>query len=354
MFNAAKDKAKDSLQGKGWLGKLLYGLLLTITNPQLIQTISDAISKYLNFETISKFITDTWDDIKEGGSKALDWVIDKVMSLLGKSSPKGIDANKLSADAAKAVNAVNIPANSTVEDAKRQIPVIQGLIAENRQKTSEAYAKRAALLKDGKPVPAEIEDVINQSPIQNGIYNKFLKQYQALIDGGGTSSSYNGAPIGNAASLAGPPPPAPSGSVANAASMAGPGGGGAPAGGGSAGGPMTAPAGGGTGTAGSDIQPAGGSKPVPLSTVAATGGSSVAAITQTSKDATSTAKTEVAPAATPVYKDGVTIEENKQPAALAQQGGAQKQSTTNSVSIHDFGFNSGDDSLNALNMGMMS
>lgn len=330
MFGEGKKKAKDALGSKGFLTGLIAALVTAITNPQLIDTISGWISKYLNFETISKFVSDTWDDVKSGGTKVLDWIIDKVTALF---HPKKDEAQAKKDTALRAAasdtSKVNIPQNTTADDAQKKIPELEKLVQGTTSDLAKAQSAAADARKSGKPVPADVQQVLNDAPLQIGVYKRLMNQYKAVA---ATSTTVAGSTPAAAATLTGPSP-APSPGVNQGAAVNG-----AP-GAGTVGGTKTL-------STGADSKLSG---PSPT-TIAK---SSSAAIAPT-PDATKISQTSVVAETKPAYKEGIAVDDTSK---ITTPGGAPKSDSANvgnAVSMGSFGFLSGDDSLNAMNMGMMA
>lgn len=100
-FSKAYGKVKKAGSKIGnILGMIGKPLLLALMNPQLIKSITDAVSEYLNFDSISKFISNTWESTKKLGVESIDWVIDKVKGFFGFGKDKKEEEAKARAAAA--------------------------------------------------------------------------------------------------------------------------------------------------------------------------------------------------------------------------------------------------------------
>lgn len=309
-----KGKGKGGSHGiMGILSKLGTVLLVALTSPQLIGTIADGISKYLNFDTISGFIADTWKDIKEGGSTILNWIIDQVKGFfgIGKKTPAANGGGDVSSSVTRAANAAGstmVKPDTTSDAAKAQIPEVEGQIAELKTRLAAAQKTDAAAKASGKPTPLDVKTTLTYAPQQLIAAQNRLAALKAKV-GNATATTSSASPM-VAAAMAGTP-------TGNAAS----------------GGAATTSGGG---------------------SVSATGPSSTGVESATVLSNSSAApKTTIVPDSTPTFKDGVAVDKEK-PAdqnKTAANGGA---TAGNGVSMGSFGFNSGNDTLNLLNMGAVS
>lgn len=138
---AGASKAQDLLE---MIGK---PLMLAVMNPQLIQTITDEVSKILNFDNISKFVDSTWEETKKIGTDSLDWIIDKVKSLLGFGSKKEKPATRTDtvAKAAQASQKVTeLPKEISPAEAKAKLPVQQSGLTQAQKQLEVATARYKA------------------------------------------------------------------------------------------------------------------------------------------------------------------------------------------------------------------
>lgn len=103
-FKNAGSKLKNGMGGMaGLLSKIGLPLMAALMNPKLIESITDAVQKHLNFDQISKYVETIWADAKEMGSSALDTVVDKIKAFLGigKDKPKPAPASTKPVDPLK-------------------------------------------------------------------------------------------------------------------------------------------------------------------------------------------------------------------------------------------------------------
>lgn len=272
----------------GPIGKVL---LLALTNPQLIQTITAAISKYLNFDSISDFVAQTWKDIKTGGSDIIDWVINKVKEIFGFSSSekKKAAANSPNTVAGKAAIATSvardsqIPNTTTLTDARAAIPEIESKI---KATTAALGRAKERLAKD----PSDNNKIsVRNNTIRLQILQGQLANYRKVL--GGTTSK----PADTVTKATG----AQSGTDT---SVAGPG--------------------------------------------ATAGGTPAAASPVSSTQAVGTF---------PQFKDGISFDLPKDTDLTkdANKAGTDAMPSGGIISLKSFGFQSGDDTLNLLNMGMI-
>lgn len=122
------------------LGMIGKPLLLALMNPQLIKSIMAAVATYLNFDTISKFVSETWASTKKLGSDSVDWIVDKVKSFFG----LGSDKKKPEAKAVPRVdplkqntNTGTLPRSISAAQAKQELPKYEtGLEQAKKQLTA--------------------------------------------------------------------------------------------------------------------------------------------------------------------------------------------------------------------------
>jgi hypothetical protein len=132
IFDPLKSAASKMKKGAGWVGNLLNSigkpLLFALMSPKLLESISDAVSKYLSFDQISSYVNTMWEDSKKLGSDALDTVVDKVKSFFGFSKDKGKNASPAaktaspSLSAARPVASTSLRKDITAADAQRELP----------------------------------------------------------------------------------------------------------------------------------------------------------------------------------------------------------------------------------------
>ena len=309
MYGNLKDrgaKTKDVL-GKifGPMGKLL---LLALTNPQLIATVAKAVSDYLNFDTVSTFMASTWKEIKETGNDVIDWIVKKVKEMFtgnkeaqAKAANSANTAEGRTAIAASVAKDSQIPANTSVAQARAAIPELTQRLKARKVMLAKAQARLAKDPSDQNKISVRNNTIavqILQGQLDN--YNKVL-----------------GRPTTRPADVQTPALNA--GASANV-STPGAAGVGAPAGGDAASGRTT-------------VMPA--ATPVAAPALEASSASTTATASYPKMtDGQALPPKEEAPVATPAPQDKV-----------AAGGGI--------VSLRSFGFQSADDSLNILNMGMI-
>jgi hypothetical protein len=332
-FDKAKSKASkvSSLLGKifGPIGKIL---LLALTNPQLIATVTAAVSKYLNFDTIETFMANTWKEIKDGGSQVLDWVVKKIKDAFSmnnedvkKTAAKTATKEGQATIAASVAKESAIPTNTTVADAKKAIPDIQDKIKGTKNLILEAQ-------KDLQKDPSD------RNKIRVSHLNQRLQILQGQLANYQTVISSNGKSTGASA-----PPPTTI--------------------------PMAPPIGGdkSVGSNPTDVKKlvtAPGAASAPGGTTATpTAGTTSTTLQGPSPEAVLSSSSAAAPKDTTqivtdkplTYKEGVSV---APPAPAQAPGGADKQNGSGTspgvASLGSFGFQSADDSLNILNMGLIS
>lgn len=316
MFGNVKEKFDKGKKATSWLGKL-FGpigkvLLLALTNPQLIKTITDAVSEYLNFDSIEAFVASTWKDIKKGGSDIVDWVIDKVKNIFGGGPDKAAMAKNLAIGKAAVKSNQStlakdseIPANTTIADARLAVPRIESDLKTTQANLDMAKKRLASNpSEENKMTVQSLTLRVQKLKGQLGNYNSVLSS--------------------------------PTAKPADVQTLA------------------PAPASG-AGTSGGTDSTAGmptetnqsRSTVVPTALSGATGPSpaSIAAASSASTTAVGTM---------PQFKDGLTIEAPKtETAGSTVNDNAPAKPAGGIVSLGSFGFQSGDDTLNLLNMGLI-
>lgn len=303
MFGGDKKAKKGGDEGStGWIGMLGKALLLTLMNPQLITTIADGIAKYLNFETISKFISDSLDTVKNAGSEVLNWIIDKVKGFFAGDKKAAIP--KTAADRAVIAASVNkesqIPKDTTVAAAKNAIPEIQSKIAA----TKVALAK-AQKWSTSEPTSDDAKVSVSRNQQRLAILQGQLANYESVAAGKPATAGQQPASV---TTLAPGPTAAPASNTASPSAT----------------------------SVGSD---------------ASTGATPAAVLANSSAGLN---KTSVAAADMPRYKDGITLEDEGKTAGQTGGGGSVGGGqSTSTVSMNSFGFNSGNDSMNLINVGAL-
>lgn len=288
MFGDKKKKDKDSMLGgkSGWLGTIGKVLLMALLNPELIGSIAKTVGEYLNFDSITSFVGDTWNTIKEAGSNTINWVIDKIKGFFGiktTTAPKPLKMDPPSRN-------LTVPANTTAATAKMYIPEIEKTIA--RTQASLAQAQAADQANSTPATRASIASNVNRLTE----LNRSLSSYQDKL------------PKGEQTTAGAKPMAVPS---------------------------LTAASPG-----------AGGSK----TTVSASGPAGPSSAAALSNSSAATKVTTESPAR---YKEGVAIP-TAAPTVAPLGGGGGGSTSSSPVSISSFSFNSGDDTLNLLNMGLLS
>lgn len=311
MYGNLKDKgskAKDFL-GKifGPMGKLL---LLALTSPQLIDTISKAVSEYLNFDSVSAFMATTWKEIKDTGNDVIDWIVKKVKEMFtGNKEAQAKAANSANttegrtAIAASIAKDSQIPQNTSVVQARAAIPELEQRLKARKVMLAKAQARLAKDPSDQNKISVRNNTIavqILQGQLDN--YNKVL-----------------GKPTTRPVDIQTPPLSATDSGTTGAA-----------------GGPGAAP--------GSDASPASGRTSV---MPAALPGPSPAAVLDSSSATTK------ATATYPQMTDGQALPAKKEEPAPTPDSKDRVAAGGGIVSLRSFGFQSADDSLNILNMRML-
>lgn len=171
MFDPFKKGASAAKKGAGFIGGLLgmlaKPLLLALMSPQLIKTITDAVSKYLNFDSISSFVSQTWEDTKAIGSDLITWIVDKVGSFFGQK--KGPTRAEATSGVAKAAQ---ILPSTTPEQARSALPAIQQKIEGAKKRLASSEKRYAA-----NPTESNKKDVEDARQMLS-IFQNQLVQYQ--------------------------------------------------------------------------------------------------------------------------------------------------------------------------------
>jgi len=147
-FRSAWSKAKSGASKTQELLEMIgKPLLMAVMNPQLIQSITDEVSKVLNFDNISKFVDSTWEETKKIGTDSLDWIIDKVKSLLGFGGKKDKPVAKTDAVAKAAQGSqkvTELPKEISPEEAKAKLQAQQSGLTQAQQQLEVATARYKA------------------------------------------------------------------------------------------------------------------------------------------------------------------------------------------------------------------
>lgn len=312
-----KDRDRDGLGG-GWVKNLGKVLLLTLLNPEILTTVSKMIAKYLNFDTISDFVASSWKEIKEGGSKTMDWIIEKIQNFFHPNTKAAVP--KTSEDVAKVTASVQkesaIPANATPASAATAVRDLEPRIEQTKRKLAAAQAAAA------KNPSSDNQMVVSHLSQRLAILQNQLAAYKTKIPGG---STYGATPTQVTANV----------------------------GTGTNGGVVPMP----DNTVGKFQKPGKsstvGGEQIP--TTRANAMSSASSVDPQTILNNSSARPQVQSASPLNFKDGVIVP----PADSSTQGGggqspSSSTTSTSTVSISSFGFGSGDDTLNILNMGLMA
>lgn len=334
----------------GWVSALLGGAALLLTNPQLISNITDAISKYLNFQTISKFIEDTWDSIKEGGTKVLSWIVDEVKDFANVQKHKvegqedSIEKVQKVADAA--VSKATIAPDTTVEQAKKAIPMEEAAL---KSAQDQLIAAHHGLLNhpDGDEYYKYKNDAAT-AKANVDIHTKKLRMYKDVVSGKvkpqaptATPSSTMGSNPASAAGLTG-------GSPSVASTNAGSSSGGVVAASSTQTASPTASSATSQGVLPSSTTVVSGNKTAPTTSGAAPGMTPSAPAPQQSS-------TQIVPAEKATYQQGRAVESTPtQIPAQTPTSNGNAGNASSAIGLNTFGFNSGDDTLNVYNLRMMS
>lgn len=134
FYNKGKKAASKFADIVGMIGK---PLLLALMSPMLIKAITDAVGQYLNFDSISKFLSSTWESTKQMGSSAIDWVWTKVKSFLGlgqDEKKKNVTKTKSPDPLKQNTSSASLPKAISPEQARKELPrYTQGLEAAKKQ-----------------------------------------------------------------------------------------------------------------------------------------------------------------------------------------------------------------------------
>lgn len=375
MGFAGKGAKKGKGKGMDLAGKIVTPLLLALTAPQLIASMADGVAKYMNFDTISKFMTGMWDDLVDGTGKAIDWVIQKVKGWFGFGGNKEKDSDEAIKKAAKPIKPIKPsfdpgPSQSQSED---QVPRLEKSLTFLRSRLTDAQQREATAKTTGAPVDTQTKSDLTNLPNQikqteaDLAYFKKVKPQVAGQQAPGSQAD----PTTTVSTGTGAPAPqgGPAGSSGPVAASSMVGGSPQTAGSAAAGGAAkTATGGAGAGAAGlgkaaglvggmDAATPQGTPQAAPTdsqSTTAVSPSSLMQASSVTAPLAKpSTATTKVDSATIPVFKNGMIIDTPvaDQKAAPANKGGGAAMG--NSISLGSFGMKSDDNMLNLLNMGVI-
>jgi hypothetical protein len=166
IFEPFKKGLSKAKAGGGKLAniiKLLGGpLLAALMNPKLIESITDAVSQYLNFDQISKYVDNMWTEAKKMGSDALDAVVEKVKAFFGGGDKKKATVPKpeTKVDPLKQNTQTGpLPKEITPAEAKADLPR-----RESQLEAAKVSLERAKAAYKSNPTPANkkaVEDAQN-------------------------------------------------------------------------------------------------------------------------------------------------------------------------------------------------
>jgi len=189
LFDPVGRALKKMKSGGSKLGNLLSmigkPLLLALMNPQLIRSITDAVSKYLNFDTISKFISDTWDSTKKLGSESITWIVDKVKGFFGFGSDKKKAATpvKRADPLERKLHTGALPKSITPSQAQSVLPNYQTQLTNAKQQLTQAQAAYA------QNPSATNKKAVEDAQRNVNFYQTRVTQYQARASEGKTAGS---------------------------------------------------------------------------------------------------------------------------------------------------------------------
>jgi hypothetical protein len=153
IFNPVRNAYGKVKSGASKLANLMQmigkPLMLAVMNPQLIQSITDAVSQYLNFDKISGYVASIWEDTKKVGTDSIDWIIDKVKSFFGLGGSK--DKPKQPATEVKKVDPLiqktatgELPKSISSQQAAQEVPATATKLDAAKQQLSIAQARYKA------------------------------------------------------------------------------------------------------------------------------------------------------------------------------------------------------------------
>ncbi len=307
LMGNRKDKNKaDSGGGSGFWSTMAKTLLLALLHPQLLKTIGDTVAKYLNFDSITTFLSDQWENVKNGGAKVVDYIIDKVKGFFSgptaaqKAAAVPSSSNKAAIIANVAKDSV-IGADVTKERATRMVPLIQKQI-------------------DGAQVDlAKAKADVAKNPSQDNKIKLSHKTQRLLILQGQLASFQ--------ARAAGQAQPAPNTAAISAAINSLP----------------------------EDTKAASGAAATPAQTKVASAPGPAAPTAQQISEAALPSATKIEFDDMPQFSPGQSFDDpDRDDVAMQQGGGGGSGGSFTPININSFGFNSGDDQLNLLNLGSIA
>lgn len=296
-----KRKNADDGSGSGMWSMLAKTLLLALLHPQLLKTIGDTVAKYLNFDSISTFLADQWENVKSGGAKVVDYIVGKVKSFFSgptaeeKTAAVPSSSNKASIISNVARDSV-IGADVTKERATRMAPLIQKQIDGAQKDLIQAKA-----------------DVAKNPSQDNKI--KLSHKTQRLLILQGQLASYQARANGQAQ-------PAPNTTAISATINALP----------------------------EDAKPPAAAQ-TKISSAAVPKGPTPQQVSEAALPAT----TKIEFDDMPKFSPGQAFNDpNDEVAQQSSSGSGGSGGSFTPININSFGFNSGDDQLNLLNMGLIA
>lgn len=330
MLGSKKRSSKGSGMATGTKlalgGGILAAIISALMNPELVDAIATGIKKTLNFETVSNFVADTWKSIKDKGAEIFDSLLEKVKNFFG--------INKNSAELKKAIPTTAadrsviaasvskesaIPKGVSSADAQQAIPGIEDHIAHFKRRITMLEAQ------DAKDPSDQTKVALSHARQGLQIYQNQLASYKGVVSSSPAPTkmqSFEAAmkPVGKAAeagaSVLMPGLTQGVDFVSKLTSQLF-----------------------GLGTTQGKTSVGGASKPTSI----------MANSSVTIPPVAGASKTSLIPESPPVYKDGV-FKERENTGIPTLPAGVLGSPTSNPVSISTFGFNSGDDTMNLLNM----
>lgn len=306
LMGNRKEKSKTDAGGSGFWSTMAKTLLLALLHPQLLKTIGDTVAKYLNFDSITTFLADQWESVKNGGGKVVDYIISKVKGFFSgptaaeKTAAVPSSSNKAAIIANVAKDSV-IGADVTKERATRMVPLIQKQI-------------------DGAQVDlAKAKADVAKNPNQDNKIKLSHKTQRLLILQGQLASFQ--------ARAAGQAQPAPNTAAISAAISSLP----------------------------EDTKAASGATATPAQTKIASAPGPAAPTAQQISEAALPSATKIEFDDMPQFSPGQSFDDpDRDDVAMQQGGGGAGGGSFTPININSFGFNSGDDQLNLLNLGAIA
>lgn len=316
-FGAVKRWGSKVKAGAGkvmdFLGPLAKVLLVALTNPALISSIADQIEKYLNFDTISNFIASSWTEIKNSGADVVNWVIKQVKDLLNpKASTKNTNVG---------TDSFALPKNLTSAEATKAIPGITAKLDRAKKELADAEsAYKADPSKKNKDfVDYDQTKVVNLQKTLNAYVQ--ASHGKPLPTEGQNQTDVVGQAVSKPDQLA--TPQSPRGTDQN---------------------PVQTSADNPTGPASQNLM----TTQVVMSDI----GKRISTQNVVPQDVFK-ASSVVLPDM-PKYTEGVSVSPQSQASESQDQQASRNMIHSGSISLGSFGFNSADDTLNIMNLGLIS